>query len=396
MLYPRDILIEIKKVINRDEFIILTGARQTGKTSLLIILKNILEERGKNCYYFNLENIEYLKLLNKNPFNIFELIPDSKSKQNIFIDEIQYLDDPTNFLKLLYDEKKDKLKVIATGSSSFYIDRKFKDSLVGRKFLFEVRPLNFNEFLIFNEEEDLLKQRDKKLTLYYRERLLELWEKYIIYGGYPKIALEEKDDIKKILLEEIGASYTRKDVIDAGIKNTEKYFLLLKILAGQTGRLVNSQELANTLRTSHATIKEYLYVMRKSYQIAFITPFYRNLRKELTKMPKVYFYDSGLRNFYLNNYNSIEKRSDKGSYTENIVFKELLNNVKDVDRIKFWRTQDKKELDFVLPEQAYEVKYDLSRIKEKRYVEFRKEYPEIKFNYISYDSILKKFYGWKL
>ena len=363
MLYPRDILIEIKKVINRDEFIILTGARQTGKTSLLIILKNILEERGKNCYYFNLENIEYLKLLNKNPFNIFELIPDSKSKQNIFIDEIQYLDDPTNFLKLLYDEKKDKLKVIATGSSSFYIDRKFKDSLVGRKFLFEVRPLNFNEFLIFNEEEDLLKQRDKKLTLYYRERLLELWEKYIIYGGYPKIALEEKDDIKKILLEEIGASYTRKDVIDAGIKNTEKYFLLLKILAGQTGRLVNSQELANTLRTSHATIKEYLYVMRKSYQIAFITPFYRNLRKELTKMPKVYFYDSGLRNFYLNNYNSIEKRSDKGSYTENIVFKELLNNVKDVDRIKFWRTQDKKELDFVLPEQAYEVKYDLSRIK---------------------------------
>ncbi len=394
MLYPRDILIEIKKIINRDEFIILTGARQTGKTSLLILIKNLLEEKGEDCHYFNLENIEYLKLLNKNPLNIFELIPISKSKQNIFIDEVQYLDNPTNFLKLLYDEKKEKVKVIASGSSSFYIDRKFRDSLVGRKFLFEVSTLNFNEFLIFNDEEAFLKQGGEKLTIYYRNRLLELWEKYVIYGSYPKIALEKKDGIKKILLEEIGTSYTKKDVIDAGIKNTEKYFLLLKILANQTGQLVNSQELANTLSTSHATIKEYLYVMRKSYQIAFITPFYRNLRKELTKMPKVYFYDSGLRNFYLNNYNSIEKRSDKGSFTENIIFRELLNNVKDPTKIKFWRTQDKKEVDFVLPKEAYEVKYEPAKIRERRYLEFRKEYPEIKFNYISYDKILEKFYGW--
>ncbi|HDZ00236.1 MAG TPA: DUF4143 domain-containing protein [Nitrospirae bacterium] len=246
------------------------------------------------------------------------------------------------------------------------------------------------------DNEALLKQRGKKLTIYYRNRLLGLWEKYVMYGSYPRVALETKDDIKKILLEDIGASYIKKDVIDAGIKNTEKYFLLLKILANQTGQLVNSQELANTLNTSHHTIKEYLYVMRKSYQIAFITPFYRSLRKELTKMPKVYFYDSGLRNFFLSSYNLIEKRTDKGSYTENIIFRELLNNVKDVDKIKFWRTQDKKEVDFVLQKEAYEVKYKRGKIKERRYLEFRKEYPEIKFNYLYYDKILKKFYGWDL
>ena len=101
--------------------------------------------------------MEYLKLLNKHLFNIFELIPKSKTKQIIFIDEIQYLHNPTNFLKLLYDEKRNKIKIIASGSSSFYLDKKFKDSLVGRKFLFEVYSLNFDEFLIFNEEKELLK-----------------------------------------------------------------------------------------------------------------------------------------------------------------------------------------------------------------------------------------------
>ena len=196
--------------------------------------------------------------------------------------------------------------------------------MVGRKFLFEVYPLNFDEFLIFNGNQDLLKKKNKKLTIFYKDKLLELWEKYLIYGGYPKVVLEENDESKKIMLEEIGISYTKKDIIEAGIKNVDKYFSLLKILAAQTGRLVNSQELANTLGLAHKTIEEYLYVMRKSYQVAFINPFHKNLRKELTKMPKVYYYDLGLRNFFLNNYDKINNRFDRGFYLENIAFKEFL------------------------------------------------------------------------
>ncbi|MEA3463462.1 MAG: AAA family ATPase, partial [Patescibacteria group bacterium] len=172
MLYPRDVFLEAKKVLLKDEFIILIGARQTGKTSLLIMLKNFLEKKGGFCHYFNLENPAYLELLNKHPYNIFELIPESKSKQNIFIDEIQYLDNPANFLKLLYDEKRNDVKIIASGSSAFYIDKKFKDSLVGRKFLFEVYSLNFDEFLIFNHQEELLKQKNKKLSVYYKEKIV--------------------------------------------------------------------------------------------------------------------------------------------------------------------------------------------------------------------------------
>lgn len=396
MLYKRDIFLEIEKIIDRDEFIILVGARQTGKTSALIMLKEFLENKGKESHYFNLENQDYLNILNKHPFNIFDLIPQSKTKQTVFIDEIQYLDNPTNFLKLLYDEKKDKIRIIASGSSSFYIDKKFKDSLAGRKFLFEIYPLNFNEYLRFNQKDELLKQKNQKLSVYYKKELLELWEQYLIYGGYPQIALVKDNEIKKILLEEIGASYVKKDVWEAGIKNIDKYFALLKILASQTGQLVNSQELANILQISHKTVEEYLYVMRKSYQIAIIKPFYRNVRKELTKMPKIYFYDLGLRNVFLNNYNPIDSRSDKGAYLENIIFKEFLRQTKNIDEIKFWRTQDKNEVDFIVNNEAFEVKFETKQGVEKKYERFRELYPEIKFNFLDNNKILQKFYQWKI
>jgi len=396
MLYLRDILSDIKKVISAEEFIILTGARQVGKTSLLVLLKKYIEKKKETGYYFNLENRTTLNLLNEHPFNLFELLPQSKRKLYVFIDEIQYLDDPTNFLKLLYDEKRDKVKVIVTGSSSFYIDKKFKDSLVGRKFLFEIYPLNFDEFLVFNNETDLLSQKGQKLTLYYKRKLLKLWNDYLTYGGYPKVALAEDDDMRKIMLEEIGSSYIKKDIRDAGIKNTDKYFSLLKILADQTGALVNSQELSNTLNVAHNTIEDYLYVINKSYQVAFLKPFYGNLRKELTKMPKVYFYDSGLRNFFLNNYISINKRVDKGSCLENIVFKELLEKIRDVNKIKFWRTQDKKEIDFVIDKEALEIKFNTKGEKKEKYKQFIEQYPDIKFNFLGFNDILNKFYDWKI
>lgn len=397
MLYDRDVLQKIKKVIARDEFILINGARQTGKTSALLMLKSFLEEKGERCHYYNLENSEYLNLLNKHPYNIFELLPKSRTKQYVFIDEIQYLDDPTNFLKLNFDEKRGEIKIIASGSSSFYIDKKFQDSLAGRKFLFELFSLNFNEFLIFNKQEDLISQKTGKLSVFYRKIISELWEKYLIFGGYPKVVLAEDEEMKKILLEDIGTSYIKKDIVDAGIKNSEKYFSLLKILANQAGQLVNSQEIAVTFGIARKTADEYLYVMNKSYQAAFIKPFWRNLRKELTKMPKVYFYDLGLRNFFLNDYSLISKRRGKGSYLENIVFRELLFKTEDADKIKFWRTQDKKEVDFVVGNEAYEIKFNSGKKEsEKKYAKFKEQYPEIKFNFLDYEDILEKFYGWKL
>jgi len=389
VLFPRESLEKIKRVLPREEFIVLTGARQTGKTSLLMLLKDHLEKTGQTGHYLNLENAETLKALNEHPLNLFELIPAGKTKMNVFIDEIQYLDSPTNFLKLLYDENRERVKIIASGSSAFYIDEKFKDSLAGRKFLFELYPLNFHEFLVFKQASGLLGQ---KLSVYSKKRKIKLWTEYIIYGGYPKIVLTEEEELKKILLEEIGSAYVKKDIVEAGIKNTDKYFALLKILAEQTGCLVNSQELANTLNLAHKTIEDYLHVMKKSYQIAFVRPFYKNLRKELTKMPKAYFYDLGLRNFFMNDYSKPERRPDKGAYLENVVFRELLGRTTDRDNIKYWRTQEKNEVDFVAGSQAFEVKFDLKGLKRKKYSQFQKEYPAIELTFLAYDTLMEYFY----
>ena len=120
----------------------------------------------------------------------------------MLIDEIQYLDDPSNFLKLLYDEKRTKIKVIVSGSSSFYIDKKFKDSLVGRKFLFNIYSLNFEEYLIFNNQEELLSQQGKKISSYYKEKILRYFDEYLRYGAYPRIALSHDAQMKQTLLEE--------------------------------------------------------------------------------------------------------------------------------------------------------------------------------------------------
>lgn len=395
MLFSREVFNKIKKVIERDEFIILAGARQTGKTSLLLLIKEFYENKGTEANYFNLENREYLKILNERPFNIFDLLPKRPGKQVVLIDEIQYLADPSNFLKLLYDEKIKKIKIIATGSSAFYIDRKFKDSLAGRKFIFNIYPLNFNEFLEFSSAGELAEEKSaKRLTTHYKIKLFKLWDEYITYGGYPQIALAETNDIKKILIEEIGSSYIKKDVLEAGIKNMDKYYALIKILADQAGQLVNSQELANTLNLAHKTIEEYLYVMARSYQLAFIRPFYKNLRKELTKMPKAYFYDLGLRNFFLGDFSAIDKRPDKGAYLENLVFTEFLKQGDSLDAIKYWRTQDKKEVDFIVGQEAYEIKYNAQR-KVSDYKIFIEQYPEIKFSLISGEDVIKKFYGWR-
>lgn len=145
----------------------------------------------------------------------------------------------------------------------------------------------------------------------------------------------------------------------------------------------------------HKTIEEYLYVMSKSYHAAFIRPFFRNLRKELTRMPKVYFYDLGLRNFFLNSYQKIDGRLDKGAYMENIVFKEFLRQAGSADKIKFWRTQDKKEVDFVVGDEAFEVKFSPTQARKGKYDMFQRLYPDIKLKFLTYDDILTKFYHWK-
>ncbi|MBU2214773.1 ATP-binding protein, partial [Patescibacteria group bacterium] len=361
----RDITLKAQKYLANPEIMLFVGPRQAGKTTILKQLQFILEKETQNIYFLNLEELEYLELLNQSPKNIFKIFNIDLNKKNyIFIDEIQYLKNPSNFLKYFYDEYQGKIKLLVSGSSAFYIDKKFKDSLAGRKKIFYVFTLSFKEFLRFKNEDILSQKNFQKLSLKEKEKISFYYQEYIVYGGYPRVVLaplQEKED----LLREIAFSYIKKDIYESGIKQEEIFYRLFKILSSQIGNLVNSSELSGTLGVSKIAIDNYLYVMQKSFHICLLRPFFKNIRKELSKMPKIYFYDLGLRNFFIRNFNSFIIREDKGGLLENAVFCQLKEKY-DEELLKFWRTIQKNEIDFVCDEkEAYEVKVNPKEFKEK-------------------------------
>ncbi len=389
-MYQRNILAKIKPFLEKDQIIMVMGARQVGKTTLLLLLKKLLENKQKECFYVNLENPLYKNTINKHPENIFEIIPKKQKKIYLFLDEVQYLDNPSNFLKYHFDENRKNLKIITSGSSAFYLDRKFKDSMAGRKFIFELFGLDFYEFLTFKKELEIKKFADKNIPKIYHNKLTELWKEYIKFGSYPEVALNDDEDIKKTIIEGLAMSCVKKDIHEASLKAPEKYFQVLKLLAGQTGQLLNANQLSNAVGLSAQTIEDYLYVMQKSYHIALIKPFYKNLKKELTKMPKAYFYDLGLRNYLLNDFSPIKDRMDKGQYLENIIFLKFLRQ-EGLDNINFWRTQSKNEVDFIISrEKAFEIKFNREQFHESKYAKFKREYPDIKLELIAYENILNE------
>ncbi len=393
----RDITLKAKKYLKSDEILFFIGARQAGKTTILKQIKKYLKENNKqNVYYLNLEDFEYLDLLNKTPKNIFKIFSIDKNKKSyIFIDEIQYLKNPSNFLKYLFDEYHGKIKLIVSGSSAFYLDKKFKDSLAGRKKIFYVPTLSFREFLRFKKENNLLKQDFKKLSLIEKEKISVYYREFIIFGGYPRVVLAQQED-KEDVLREIAFSYIKKDIYESGIKQEEIFYKLFRILASQTGGLFNSLELANTLGVSKTAIDNYIYVMRKSFHVALLTPFFRNTRKELTKMPKIYFYDLGLRNFFANNLEPFEKRNDKGALLENAVFKQF-RELFEKDQLKFWRTAQKNEVDFIVnKKKAFEVKVNSNSFNKAKYKKFFELYPNIDLSIISIDKKSDKFLDYKI
>jgi predicted AAA+ superfamily ATPase len=316
----------------------------------------------------------------------------------VFIDEIQYLANPSNFLKYVYDEYKSKIKLIVSGSSAFYIDQKFTDSLAGRKRLFQLNVLDFREFLRFKGCEEMIEILPETPLLKKRQipglqvdKLNKLLIEFVNFGGYPGVALEKTDKEKKYVLEELLNSFLAKDIEIMGIKRKEKFFDLLRLLGMQVGNMVNISELANTLKISVTAVENYLYILEKSFQVKRIRPFYSNIRKELTKMPKLYFMDLGIRNVVLGAFDWMEFRMDKGMVMENLVFK-LLDDREDVRQLNFWRTQDQKEVDFIIDGQfALEVKFNGSQFDAGKQKLFRESYPNIPLNVVCFTNAAPDF-----
>lgn len=218
-LYPRKILPEIAKYLDDPGIILLVGARQVGKTSILHLLMDEVRKRGraeKTVHYFDLEDFALLDVFNAGVKEFIAYLNatgvDTKKKQFIFVDEIQYMANPANFLKLIADNHKN-LKLIVSGSSTLEIRRKFKDSLAGRKVVFEIFPLDFSEFLVFKGEQALsdalvksdIRHLSKKVEIeqvparLLKAELARYFQEYLVFGGYPKVALEAEQDRKSVV-----------------------------------------------------------------------------------------------------------------------------------------------------------------------------------------------------
>jgi len=389
-LLPRDILPKIIPFLEPENIVLLTGARQTGKTSLLYLLIRRLLNNGippSQIVYLDLENIYDFSLLqNLKDFNEFWQIlkdrgVDRQKRVFVFIDEVQHLDKPSSFLKYLHDHYKPGLKFIVTGSSSLEIKKKFTDRLTGRVYSFVIKPLSFREFLEFKKEKDLAKillsfnlhfwisakhpEEDfKKINHAHKRKIDALLMEYLIFGGYPAVSLQENPLIKQRDLQEIYSLYIRRDIKDIGeIDDVSGYNNLVSLLCLQIGNLVKDQELAVSSGLSRPTVKKYLFLLENTYVLKLVRPFFTNKRKEITKTPKVFFEDVGLRNGVINNFDDLSRRVDSGAIIENFVFSQLGKENDLSQKISFWRSQAKNEVDFIWQEninEPYPIEVKLS------------------------------------
>ena len=385
---------QLQKHLEKKQISLIIGARQTGKTTLMHQLIEEFKHKNIPHFFINLEDPLLLDLLNEHPEKLFQVLPplNSDKRTIILIDEIQYLDNPSNFLKYHYDKRQGKIKFIVSGSSSFYIDRKFTDSLAGRKRIFRLPTLSFGEFLNFRNREDILGAMNNiVIPEIYKNELQNLQNEYILYGGYPDVVTEPNIEEKQLLLAEIAESYVKKDALETGLKYPEAYLNILSTLANMVGNLLNINNLAANLMLNKATLESYLRLMQKSFHIKTIKPFHQNIAKELRKMPKVFFADLGLRNHFTNDYTPFLLRKDKGALFENFIYRLFADKLQE-DSIKFWRTQKGQEIDFIINNnKAFEVKFSKAAFKPNKYKYFKSKYPHIPIKLIHYENVSEIF-----
>jgi predicted AAA+ superfamily ATPase len=342
---------KIVKYVDTDNIIVLHGSRQVGKTYILYYLQDILKSQGKQTLFFDLEDSRFVDILDagvdsflsylKNEGFDLDKIRQEKSVLYVFIDEVQYLDNPSPLLKLLADHHK-YIQLIISGSSTFNIKSKFSDSLAGRTVNFEVFNLSFGEFLRFKKANYNL---SGVLDEFHLDKVIGLYQEYIFFGGYPKIVLEDSIEKKEKYLQQIIDTYIKKDVRDlANVKDIKKFNNLLKVLASASGQLLNISRLANACSIAKQTIEHYLFILENTYVVKLITPFSSSAKVEVTKAPKAFFYDTGLLQMLW--LGSLQKNII-GNIFETSVFAELVKKYGQ-DNINYWRNRNQNEIDFIL------------------------------------------------
>lgn len=359
-MIKRKILAELRNHLKQKEITLLVGARQAGKTTLLKILEDELKASGYKTVFFNLD-IEADNIHFKSQDGLLKKIRLEIGDEGfVFIDEIQRKENAGLFLKGLYDQNL-SYKFIVSGSGSLELKEKIHESLVGRKRLIELSTINFEEFTNFRTA---YKYEDR-LDDYFRienQKSVLLLEEYLDFGGYPQVVLSDRVKEKTKLINEIYQSYLEKDIrFLLDIKKTEAVTNLFRILAAQSGNMVNVSELSSTLGIAAATVKNYLWYFEKTYIIKKVSPYFANMRKEITKSPVYYFSDLGLKNFATGDFGHVSNTRLEHLF-ENFIYKILQEKLSiSSSLINFWRTKDGAEVDFLINDGSrltpIEVKY---------------------------------------
>jgi predicted AAA+ superfamily ATPase len=331
---------------------LLMGARQVGKTSLMQSFRESLPKETP-ARFLNGQDTEISELFQKLSVveQYLKVYLHPRLAGFVFIDEFQFIPGVSTMLKLLTD-KYPGLRILCSGSSSLDILKKLEESLAGRVRMIEVLPLSFSEYLVFADENLArlyaaldLDTESSALTAPLETILAE----YLVYGGLPRTALTKNREEKIELLNDIYQTYLLKDIrnyIAQG--NITGFNRMLRLLASQTGNLLNVNEISRECGLPYKVCNEYLWILEQMGIIKLLEPYSANKRKAIVKMRKIYFCDLGLRNMLEKNFSSIEFRPDRGALFENYVMLELWRTRAAGGDLQFFRTSDGVEVDFVL------------------------------------------------
>ena len=335
----------IKNRINTGKAIVLVGARQVGKTTLL---KSSLD---KSDYLFLDGDDPTVRSLLSNP-NTEQIRTIIGNHKLIFLDEAQRIPGIGITLKIITDQFKN-VQLLVSGSSSFDLGNELNEPLTGRKWEYELFPVSWEEYEDYTGFLKAVQQLENRL----------------LYGFYPEVINNQGNE--KETLKNLVNSYLYRDILAfSNIRKPEVLEKLMQALALQMGSEVNYNELAQTVGINKTTVQNYIDILEKGYIVFRLNSFSRNLRNEIRQTRKIYFFDNGIRNMIIGNFNPLELRIDKGALWKNFLVSERLKQIKyksTFSKMYFWRTQQQQEIDFVEERAgeifAYEFKWNKKNAK---------------------------------
>lgn len=365
---------KIEKLMDAPEIIAIFGARQVGKTTLM---RKIFEKIVGRKIFLDFEDPEMVGLFDEDIKAFSKLYVENY--EFIFIDEFQHSQTGGKGLKYIYDTFKKKIFI--SGSSSLELTVKLASALVGRIFILELYPLSLEEFILFRTPEMYYMaisylEKQKEVPTHLHKQLLRELDEFLVYGGFPRVAIEKTLDLRKEILKNLYITYLTKDIKGFFRLSSEYSFQkLIKLLSLQVGSLVNYSELSRTGNLSLNEVTKNVSILEETYIVRLSRPYFTNKRTEVVKNPKIYFIDNGLRNYIIQDFREPLIRPDIGQIVENFGATEIVKSGKE---LKFWRSKSKAEVDFVIESPGYpipvEVKSGIAKSPGKSLISFVSKY----------------------